>query len=317
MFAIALGAMLIVVILFLVYPLLKQSDVRMPEERETFYQTSEDQERNDLELEKERLLTSLLELETEKAEGRLNDIDYQRLKGTDENRLVKVLDRLDQLSSQPKTTTHTQWQRSSPHPDGMFQSIKPVLLGLLVVGGTLGIYSYVNGKIGLEAQRIAIERQAQMVQGMPNPLEMVARLEARLRENPDDLQGQIMAGRSYMALDRFDDAKKAWSKVIELDRRSHEAHFNLGWILIQTRNTEDPGIFEEALAHFDAALINVPREPAVLWYRGVALVHLKRFREADESWTTAYQNLSPDSEDAEFIKEALQGLRAGNFSLPQ
>jgi cytochrome c-type biogenesis protein CcmH len=193
-------------------------------------------------------------------------------------------------------------------------------LGLLVVGSAAGLYSFVNGRIGLEAQRAGAERQAQSSasggsggarQGMPDPMEMVARLEARLRENPNDLQGQIMAGRSYMALERFEDAQKAWSKVIELDRRNHEAHYHLGLILLQTP-ASDTKVYEEALAHFDAALINVPREPAVLWYRGVALVHLKRYQEADESWTTAYQNLSPGSEDAEFVKQALQNLRAGN-----
>ena len=202
--------------------------------------------------------------------------------------------------------------------------LSPIILGLVVWGGASGIYSYVTGTIGLEAKRVAQEQQGQSSasggsggQGMPNPLEMVARLEARLRENPNDLQGQIMAGRSYMALERLDDAKRAWSKVIELNRRDHEAHYNLGLILLQTKDTTDSRIFEEALAHFDTALMNVPREPVVLWYRGVALVHLKRYREADESWTSAYQNLPPGSEDAEFVKQALQNLRAGNPPLSQ
>ena len=48
-------------------------------------------------------------------------------------------------------------------------------------------------------------------------MEMVAKLEARLKENPDDLQGQIMAGRSYQALGRTAEAQQAWAKVLELD----------------------------------------------------------------------------------------------------
>jgi cytochrome c-type biogenesis protein CcmH len=146
---------------------------------------------------------------------------------------------------------------------------------------------------------------------MPDPRVMLARLEARLRENPDDLQGQMMAGRSYMTLGRVEEAGKAWSKVLDLDPQNYEAHFNLGVLLLQTP-TKDNRVFEEALKHFQVALIQVPDEPVVLWYKGIALVHLKRYSEADQSWTAAFRNLDPGSEDAKVVKEALQSLRAGN-----
>jgi cytochrome c-type biogenesis protein CcmH len=132
---------------------------------------------------------------------------------------------------------------------------------------------------------------AQAGPGMPDPREMVARLEARLRANPDDLEGQIMAGRSYMALERLADAKQAWVKVLQLDPRNHEAHYNVGVIMINTRQFDDPELFQTALDHFDRALVNVPMEPAVNWYRGVALWHLKRFYDTEEAWSTAVQNL--------------------------
>jgi cytochrome c-type biogenesis protein CcmH len=330
MFAIVVGAMLAVVILFLAYPFWRERRTSMPMGQESFNEDSEAQEQVDLEIEKQRMLTSLSELEFERAQGKLAPTDYQRLKATDEHRLVKILDRLDLLSNPPQSALGGEGPLPTPrlelHPPrgrAMYW-LSPIILGLVVWGGASGIYSYVTGTIGLEAKRVAQEQQGQSSasggsggQGMPNPLEMVARLEARLRENPNDLQGQIMAGRSYMALERLDDAKRAWTKVIELSRRDHEAHYNLGLILLQTKDTTDSRIFEEALAHFDTALMNVPREPVVLWYRGVALVHLKRYREADESWTSAYQNLPPGSEDAEFVKQALQNLRAGNPPLSQ
>jgi cytochrome c-type biogenesis protein CcmH/NrfG len=309
MFALAVGVILSAVVVLLAYPFWRKSDTFTP----LNIGASPDQERMDLEMEKHRILISVSELDHEYAQGRLAPADYQRLKTTDEHRLVKILDRLDQwVKVQPPPTPRLK-VRPPKHP--LTPWVGPVALGLLVVGTASGIYSYVNGKIGLAAQKAASEGQTQsgsLPQGTPNPAEMVARLEARLRENPNDLQGQIMAGRSYMALQRFEDAKRAWSKVAELDPRNHEAHYHLGLILLQEADNADPKAYEQALAHFDTALINVPREPAVLWYRGVALVHLKRYREADESWTTAYQNLPPGSEDAEFVKQALENLRAGN-----
>jgi cytochrome c-type biogenesis protein CcmH len=308
MFVLAVGVILAAVIVWLVYPFWQKGETSM----QLNIGTSPDQERMDLEMEKQRILTSISELDHEYAQGRLAPADYQRLKTTDEHRLVKILDRLDQWVKAESPLTPGLKVRPPQH--SLMPWVGPVVLGLLLVGGATGIYSFINSTIGIEAQKAAREAQAQSgssQQGMPNPIEMVARLEARLRQNPNDLQGQIMAGRSYMTLQRFEDAQKAWSKVAELDPRNHEAHYNLGLILLQEGNSADPKIYEEALAHFDTALINVPREPAVLWYRGVALVHLNRYGEADESWTTAYQNLSPGSEDAEFVKQALQNLRAG------
>ena len=150
-----------------------------------------------------------------------------------------------------------------------------------------------------------------MRQEGPDPLEMVARLEKRLKENPDDLQGQIMAGRSYIALERFEEAQQAWNKVLELEPRNHEAHFNLGVILVERRKFDDPEVFKAALVHFDTVLVDLPNQPGVNWYRGVVLWYLNRHREAEEAWATAVKNLDPSSQDAVFVKEALQKLRAG------
>ena len=201
----------------------------------------------------------------------------------------------------------------------VLNQLSATVLSLVIVGSAVGIYAYNHAAPqGFQAPEAFSEVQGGQAQGARprlNPLEMVARLEARLRDNPKDLQGQTMAGRSYMTLQRWEDAKKAWSVVLELDRRNHEAHFNLGWLLLKTQTGNDARVFEEALARFNAALINIPRDPTVLWYRGVTLVHLKRLAEADESWTNAYQGLPPGSEEAKVVGEALTKLRAGQDPL--
>lgn len=268
-------------------------------------EATEDQERLDLEIEKRRLMDTLSELEVERDQVRWSPENYERLKARDEHRLVQVLERLDRLNKERR-----QHGLKAAHvSSSVFSWAAPLVLGVVVAGGAGGVYNYLDWR---QNQVIAaMQAPAQPPEGMPNPLEMVARLEARLKENPDDLEGQIMAGRSYMALGRFDDAQNAWSKVLEMDPRNHEAHFHVGALMLQQRDANDPQIFEKALSHFEAALLRVPREPAVLWYKGLALVHLKRYSEADESWTQAYQNLMPGSEDAEFVKKALQDLRAG------
>jgi cytochrome c-type biogenesis protein CcmH/NrfG len=306
-FLITAGLILIVVIIVLAYPLWNRTASPIPMGLEA----STDQERIDLEIEKQTLLNSLAELDLDLAQSRLTPSDHQRLKAIDENRLGRILDKVDSLP--PPSAPAAPSSRSGLQSHAVMKWAGSAALSLLVIGTAAGIYDTVHGRIGLEAQkRIAEQGGSPGPQGMPNPVEMVARLEKRLKANPDDLEGQIMAGRSYMTLQRIDDARKAWSKVVELDYGNYEGHFFLGVIQLQTASPDDAKNSEEALHHFETALVKVPRDPAMLWYKGVALLRLKEYPLADKSWTEAFQNLQPGTEDSEFVKKALQSLRTGN-----
>ena len=265
-------------------------------------EAEEDQERADLSVEREVLLQSLQELDVELAQGRLEQEDYDRLKATDEQRLLGVMDRLEALAATGRPSSSTE---QAGQPGSAWGSA--VAVSLVVVTLSVGTYGFLQWRTINRLVDIQTERTGQM----PDPREMVARLEARLKENPDDVQGQMMAGRSYMVLDRMDDAKKAYEKVLELDPRNHEAHYNMGVIMIEQRKFDDPKIFEAALKHFDRVLVDRPNEPGVNWYKGLALWYLKRYRETEEFWATAYKNLDPSSQDADFVKQALAKLRNG------
>jgi cytochrome c-type biogenesis protein CcmH len=303
--AFALIVVLIAGVLFtLIWPLRQRSESPIPLGPDA----AGDQERVDLELEREILLSSLAELEVDRVRDKLPETDYQRLKATDERRLLQVLEKLDALAATEATAPVAQRQ-AAPGPqtrDALHWAATTVVV-ILVLGGAAGIYL----QLFTVQQARATAIQQQMGQGMPDPKEMVARLEARLKENPNDLQGQIMAGRSYMALERFGDSLKAWGKVVELDPTNAEAHFNIGVILLSTRKTDDPKLFQEVMDHFDIAYAKLPQEPALLWYRGIVFVHQKRFEDADAAWTAAYQNLQPGSEDSKIVRQALEQLRAG------
>ncbi len=269
-----------------------------------FHNNDRTQELADLSVERETLARSLQELDVELAQQRMEPDDHARLKATDEHRLLHVLDRLETLqkhiaddakASEVVTTRKRRW-------------IPATICGLVVLLSSLGTYLWVQVQ--------ALEKlTASQVQapggGGPNPLEMVARLEKRLSKNPNDLEGQIMAGRSYQVLNRYEEAQKAWNKVLELQPRNNEASYNLGVILIETRKFDDPEVFQTALEYFDKVLIDRPNEPGVNWYRGLALWYLKRPRETEDAWALAFKNLEPTSPDAKFVKEALAKLRAG------
>ena len=260
------------------------------------------QELADLRVERETIIRSLQELEMELSQGRMDQADYERLKATDECRLLHLLDKLDTFKDATQHETEDQKKVASKRKCW----VPAIASGMVVLLASIGIY----GALQFKAAQKLMAVEAQMGGG-PNPMVMVAKLEKRLKDNPDDLQGQIMAGRSYMALNRMPEAKKAWGKVLELDPKQHEAHFNLGVIQIETRQIDDPEIFKQALAHFDIVLADLPNQPAVNWYRGLALWYLNRRQETDAAWTLAAQNMEPGSKDMEFVKDALVKLRAG------
>jgi cytochrome c-type biogenesis protein CcmH len=260
------------------------------------------QELADLQVERETIIRSLQELEMELSQGRMDLADYERLKATDERRLLHLLDKLDTFKDAAQHETDDQKKVASKRKSW----VPAIASGMVVLLASIGIY----GALQFKAAQKLMAVEAQMGGG-PNPMEMVAKLEKRLKDNPNDLQGQIMAGRSYQALNRIPEAKKAWEKVLELDPKQHEAHYNLGVIQIETRQIDDPEIFKQALAHFDIVLADLPNQPAVNWYRGLALWYLNRRQETDAAWTLAAQNMEPGSKDMEFVKDALVKLRAG------
>ena len=252
------------------------------------------QEKADLQVEREVLTQSLQELEMERTQGRMEPADYERLKATDEHRLLQLLDRLDILK-EPGQHDDRNGQETAAQRKGWIPAIAS---GLVVFVASIGIYGALQFQAAQKLQAV----EAQMGGG-PNPMEMVARLEKRLKENPDDLQGQIMAGRSYQALGRTAEAQQAWEKVLELDPKQHEARYNYGVLLIDTRKFDDPKLFQEALKHFDMVLADLPNQPAVNWYRGIALWYLDRRQETDAAWSLAAQNMEPGTEDLTFVKE--------------
>ena len=298
-FLIICGLILVLVMLGISSPFWKK---QKGDESDSILHATEDQEMADLQVERDVLSQSLQELDDELAQGRLEPEDYERLKATDEYRLLQVLNRLQSLHQQrPSPSVEV----VSTVPSRLW--LKIVVPSLLVVLTSIGIYGYMQW-VNLQ-KIVALQREAGIQ--APDPQKMVERLEARLRENPDDLQGQIMAGRSYIALQRFDDARKAWEKVIELDPRNRDANFHLGVMLIENRQLDDPQLFQKALGYFDTVLVDLPNHPGVNWYRGLSLWYLKRYRETEEAWATAFKNLDPGSQDAEFIKSALAKLRKG------
>lgn len=324
MFSILSGFILAVVLIVLLYPLARfaKRPILMGEEAIL------DEQQVSLSLEKTALLRALSELEVHFAQGKMTADDYNRIKLTSEHQILTLLDQEAPavsgttclVGSVGKDTT-----LASVLGDPTGRLLRPgarapwgvmIGMGIWIVAGAFGVSTLVYGKITksqLASQPEEVSGEVAGPDGMPDPVKMVARLEERLKDNPNDLNGQMMLGRSYMVLDRWEDAEKTWKKVLEIDERNPVAHASLGEILLRTHAPGDQKIAEQALSHFDKAMISSPQDPSINWGRGVALVQLGRIAEADTSWTEAFRALTPGSQEADMVKKALESLRSGKI----
>jgi cytochrome c-type biogenesis protein CcmH len=96
---------------------------------------------------------------------------------------------------------------------------------------------------------------------------MVAKLEKHLQDQPDDLKGWLMLGRSYVALNRLDDAVAAYDHAHRLDGTSAEAAMGLGEAMSLRAGGQ---ITPQAAQLFEDALVLAPGNPKALLYGGFA-----------------------------------------------
>jgi len=101
----------------------------------------------------------------------------------------------------------------------------------------------------------------------PDVSAMVAKLEKHLQEVPDDTKGWVMMGRSYLELQRFDDAVTAFGHAKQLDAKNVDAKLGLGEALSMRSGSQ---ITPEAAKLFEEAMTLEPQNPRALLYGGFA-----------------------------------------------
>jgi cytochrome c-type biogenesis protein CcmH len=138
--------------------------------------------------------------------------------------------------------------------------VQGAVVALMVMGAAAGLYPlWSNWNWHASAQSPA--------GAGPDVLAMVAKLEAHLRDQPGDLTGWLMLGRSYVALNRLDDAILAYDHAHQLDGKSAEAAMGLAEAMSLRAGGQ---ITPQAGQLFEDALALAPENPKALLYGGFA-----------------------------------------------
>ena len=153
--------------------------------------------------------------------------------------------------------------------------LTPMLAGIIVftVVISAGLYNHVG------SPDVPSGRGGQSLEDME---QVMAALEARLADNPEDIKGWQMLARSNMSLQRFDAAVTAYERVMELeDGRNAQTLVDLALAIL---SRDDSPIEGRPAALIDGALAMDPNNPAALFYSGIAAANNGNTDLAAERW---------------------------------
>lgn len=177
-----------------------------------------------------------------------------------------------------------------------------LLLAAVLVGGSAGLYAWLGTPEGMAPTAPPATAGSE-----PQSMEQaVARLERRLREHPDNLQGWMLLGRSRMATGETNGAVAAYRRARELAPDRPDVLVALAEAIAQASGHRLAG---EPEALLEEALMQDPMHQRALWFAGIAAWQAGDYEDAAAHWETLLSRLEPGSDIAESVREQLQAAR--------
>ena len=190
-------------------------------------------------------------------------------------------------------------------------------LGLCVPALAAGVYASF-GTPGLPDRPFAERPQAAEEAAVAALSEPVERLAARLADDPDDLEGWLLLGRSYLVLQRFGDAADALRRAAALSGGDPEILAMLGEAIVWASGGT---VVPEAVDAFERVLEARPDDPAARYHLALARAQAGRVREAYEMWRALAADTPADAPwrgDLEaLIRQAAEVLGIEPGALPR
>lgn len=225
----------------------------------------------------------LSELERDRDEGSLAEADFEQARSELQRRL------LDEV--QPETVTH---EKSGGRKSAL------AMLFALPLAAAVG-YALLGNPQALDPMHTQARMNSQQMD------ELLGKLVARLKANPEDSKGWVMLARSYKALGRYAESAEAYSHagaLVESDPSLLADHAD---VLVTINGGNFAGKPGEMIAR---ALRIDANEPQALFLAGAAATERKDFSAVADYWGRLLLQLEPDSEEARSMQAAVDKARA-------
>jgi cytochrome c-type biogenesis protein CcmH len=240
----------------------------------------------------------LAELDGDRAAGSIGEAQYAEARADLEQELARDLGGDTPLSAAT--------------PGG---SVPVLGLAIALPLAALLIYAWLGEPRGFDAAPRSAPPAAAQAPAMPDIGKMVERLAARLKEQPDNLQGWQMLGRSYRMLERPAEAAEAYGRAYELGRQAEagvaaQTAVDYAEALALAAEGTLAGRPSELLSE---VLKNDPAHPKALWMSGFAAAQNSDWAAAIGHWEklAAQPDLDPDTVQtlADYLTEARAKLK--------
>jgi cytochrome c-type biogenesis protein CcmH len=284
---------------YLGYPLLMRDRSYAPEQTDVLALVAE------LSAEKETLIQAIKDLEFDLACGKLSPADYDALRSKYERRAVAVLAQLETqeavLQAHLPTTASRQVAASGPGRIPRHVWARPVfaisVLGMLVL--IAGGGGFLLGRVSQDEGAGAMSRG----DGQERGNAPVVALEARLKQNPHDVEALVGLGRIYLQGGQLSRAIEMYKRALEMDGSNVSALSGMAMILAQA------GHNEQALTLFDKVLAINPQFPMALLFKGRILYEDKQdYAGAIAHWER-FLAMMPEGERAGIVRGWIEEAR--------
>jgi cytochrome c-type biogenesis protein CcmH len=213
----------------------------------------------------------------------------------------------------------------APAPEAAQARTAAIALALLLPAFALALYFWIGNPSAIEVARTPppAAGDAKSPHADPTGPEMqkaVDGLAERMRNQPDDLDGWLLLGRAYLAMQKFPEAKDAFQKAIKLAPDNVDVSVQYAEAIALSSPTRQ--IDAEGRGIIANALKKDPKNQRALWLSGIAAAQDERYPDAVKAWETLLAELPPDAEIAGTVRTQLEeartraGLPAGTPGLP-
>jgi len=174
------------------------------------------------------------------------------------------VDALSQLKKKPSNLSITMW------------------IGISIIPTTFVIDYIWFQDIPLE-QRVSMAEQQNNNSSAPDLATAINQLEQKLADNPDDLEGQLLYGRSMKQMQRYEYAVGAYKKANQLDPNNANTLTELAEAIAFKNNTGS--FLGEPEKYLNQAIAIEPKLQKAMWLQGIVLFEKLNYSDAEIIWT--------------------------------
>jgi cytochrome c-type biogenesis protein CcmH len=181
--------------------------------------------------------------------------------------------------------------------------IATIALALLLPAASILLYRYVGNPDALQPD--ALTASADHGQSME---QAIAGLAAKLKQNPEDVEGWSLLGRAYEATERFADARDALAHAHALAKDDNEV--TVAYAEALALSTESRRVEGEPRALIESVLKTTPDNQRGLWLLGISDYQRGQYDAAIADWNRLLAVLPKESDIVPSVREQIAQAEA-------